>query len=402
MATFNVSSAGELTSALNAAAAGDTIVAAAGTDFGTYTFSGRSYASDITITSADPQDPGVFQKKSDVSSCAHIVFDNLLFNYTYGGESSTYYVTLVSNSDYITYQNCTFDGDDHAGGFPNAFGIRFTGCSEVTLDTIDLSGFHRGIKVYQTDGFYLVDSEIHHQGGDHMSVSQSDNVEILRNFFHSHRTATDDITHRDTIQFTNLNSSWQENNILIADNEIQCGEGGFTQSIYMRNEAADNGGGTNIYRRNITIRNNLIYARQTHAITVGQCIGCLIEYNTILQIAGDPSVPQNAAQGSNLQVPEIGVHPDAQDVTIRKNIVDNIREAPASAAISGMVYITQADHEDVFVPSSLSADANWLYDFEVLEGGDLDGVDAGSDLLGSAAPITLPQMGALTLRLVAS
>jgi hypothetical protein len=66
----------------------------------------------------------------------------------------------------------------------------------------------------------------------------------------------------------------KSNNILVSDNSFISGDGSATQSIFVRNELADQSTERkDQYYRNITTEDNLIYNGHSFGITVGQTNG---------------------------------------------------------------------------------------------------------------------------------
>ena len=86
------------------------------------------------------------------------------------------------------------------------------------------------------------------------------------------------------IQFWTNGTTSPSTNITISENFLDSGNGEWTQSIFMRNEAVDSqGAGTEMFYQNVLIENNVIYNAHTHGITVGEADGLIIRNNTILQ-----------------------------------------------------------------------------------------------------------------------
>jgi hypothetical protein len=105
--TVNVSSAAELKAALDNATGGEVILLAAG-NYGDL-ISNHTFASEVTILSADPNDPAVFSLLR-LSGVENLTIDSVKFDYT-AGDNAAWFNTGEVQGTNITIRNSVFDGD---------------------------------------------------------------------------------------------------------------------------------------------------------------------------------------------------------------------------------------------------------------------------------------------------
>jgi PKD domain/Concanavalin A-like lectin/glucanases superfamily len=118
----------------------------------------------------------------------------------------------------------------------------------------------------------------------------------------------------------------KSHNIRISDNIFNSGGGSATQSIFMRNELADQPQRRDDqFYSNIVIENNLIYNGHSHGITVGETNGLTIAHNTLLHN------PQATMGNGNRRVswaPGIHVSKISTGVEIFKNVTRPVAAGP--------------------------------------------------------------------------
>ncbi len=123
--TINVSDAAGLRAALDSAVGGETILLANG-NYGNFTIAGKSFASDVTILSANGR--GAIFDRLTITDSRHIVVDSVhVFQPTNPAFNSTLgFVNINGTSSHITFANSEVNGpvdDNYTGGV----GIRVEG-----------------------------------------------------------------------------------------------------------------------------------------------------------------------------------------------------------------------------------------------------------------------------------
>ncbi len=322
---IHVSTAAELAVALEVATGGETILLDGG-NYGEFTFSDLNFASEVTIKSADAENPATFNIIT-MRDASNLHFDGINVDFipdeeTYAFSSA---VKITDCAD-ITFSNSTFTGGPAVNGVPpeteaggldetgNVLGL-YTGraftisqCTGITIETSDISAFKNGIVVGQTDGFELLNTEIHDLRSSPLRGAEVDNVTVDGNHFYDFHPwqlggAGD---HGDFVHFWSRPSTQTEasQNITITNNFFEQGDGQSLLGIYLD----DNHNGLGF--ENVTISNNVIYNGDRQGIRIENGDGVVIENNTLLQSSGD------AQDG-----PTIVLRDDTKNVVIKDNIL---------------------------------------------------------------------------------
>ncbi|MGC1478881.1 MAG: hypothetical protein WA771_00130, partial [Chthoniobacterales bacterium] len=160
--TITVSTREQLYAALRTATGGETIQLEGG-DYGNFSLNkymgfNTTFPSNVTIVSADPEDPAIFSAMNVINS-ANLTFDGILFDYTFAAGQPDYYQPFkISDSSNITIVNSTFDGDLARGvsavadGFAYATGLAVRGSQNITIANNESFEFYRGMMFLQSTG----------------------------------------------------------------------------------------------------------------------------------------------------------------------------------------------------------------------------------------------------------
>lgn len=227
----------------------------------------------------------------------------------------------------LTVRDSRFVGDQAYGmgpvddGYGVAFGLHVRGCDDVSVENNKVSGFYRGVIFSQIDRLVVRGNELTDMRSDGMNFAQVRDVIIEDNHFHSFRRSPGAPDHPDMIQFWTNRTEHRSENIVIRGNVLNSGAGPWTQSIFMRNEVVDaQGGGPDMFYRNILIEENLILNAHLHGVTVGETDGLVIRRNTMIQNRGSASEDWRRM----LWMPQINVKPASRRVEITGNITHGI------------------------------------------------------------------------------
>ena len=141
----------ELSAALSVAQAGDTIRLASG-DYTFLKIYGMKFASEVTITSADPGNPAVINGVS-IDNSSNLTFKNL--DVTFNGEKLNAAMNVGSSSN-ILIDSVELIGTPAVVGT----GLFIRSSSGVTVNNVDIHDFSSGIAHLNSDYLQVLGSRI--------------------------------------------------------------------------------------------------------------------------------------------------------------------------------------------------------------------------------------------------
>uniref|UniRef100_UPI00262B3D6E right-handed parallel beta-helix repeat-containing protein n=1 Tax=uncultured Shimia sp. TaxID=573152 RepID=UPI00262B3D6E len=327
-----------LYAALAQAEGGDTIQLAGG-DYGTLSLwegSGFSveFSSEVVITSIDPDNPATFSRMS-LNGVSNLSLEGLEFDYTFESGQPKYARPFkVDNSNNIAIRNSTFDGDiasdtgTTADGYSNGIGLSVRKSEDITFENNEVSNFWMGVSMGGGTGYVVRNNDIHTIRSDGLTFTKVQDVLIEGNYIHDFRRNLEAGDHADMIQFWTYGNTEAITDVIIRNNTLDIGEGEHTQSIFMGNEAVDQGADSQMFYKNIAIEGNTILNGHLNGIVVGAANNLVVDGNVVLR--DDGSVPERAELSTG--TPIIRIDKESTNVTITNN---------ASADIWG--YLEQSD-----------------------------------------------------------
>ena len=401
-ATLHVSTLDSLMAALAGARGGETILLAGG-NYGALSLGAKSgfpiiFPSTVTIASADPDDPAVFSRMA-LSRAGNLTLDGLVFDYTFNPADTVKVRPFEVSGTDITIRNAVFSGDvaqgvsDTADGFGWGMGLSVRGATRFTLENSEISGFHRGVVVADSKDVHVIGNDVHSLRSDGMNFANVQGVLIERNHLHDFTASDGAGDHRDMIQFWTNGTRSPSTDIVIRDNVLDIGAGGWTQSIFMRNEEVDTGrAGTEMFYRNVLIEGNTIYNSHLHGIHLGASAGVVVRDNAVL--FANAAMPPGAMP-SGAQIPRINVASISTDVTITGNVTSHLDgwRDQAGWTVGGNAFVQPSDprapgfYGDVFVTSSTGLGADGTHAFSALPGAMIDRLGAGPATLYPDGPL---------------
>lgn len=386
---ISVSNAEELKSALAAANGGDTIELAGG-DYGDlFLVDGKTdfnvrFDTPVTITSVNSDAPAIFSEMG-LHGASNIIFDNVVFDYEFSSDDPSWHKPFqVNSSQNITIKNSAFLGDLAEGisnisdGFGYSTGLSVRNAQNISIENNEFTSWALGAGFGDTDGLKVLQNEFHDIQRDGTTFTSVTSVLIEGNHYHDFRDHPDSTAHSDFIQFWTNGTDEPSKDIIIRSNILDIGEGGLTQSIFMRNEEVDTGrAGQEMFYQNILIENNTIYNSQTHGITVGETNGLTVQNNTVLRAGSDPD---NAT--ASITIPKITVKPASTSVTIEGNVTGAIDgyDGQADWTVGGNAIIQPSEYLDYFITSTTDLD-HGTHSFTALPFGSIENLGAGSSHL---------------------
>jgi len=286
MHTFYASNATELQEALQNASAGDVVELAAG-DYGRLYNNGSwaKYSGMVTIRSADSEDPAVFGE-IEFRGVENITLEGLNF-----AASSEYKgaLSFSHGSSNVVVKECDFRGgavDDPGSvhhGYPEGTAVNFRDTNNITFESNTIEHYHIGMSVRDVDNAQIVNNEISEIRMDFTRFVAAKNILIEGNHLHDSNASPDSTEHRDMIQFFSYGTDSASENVVIRGNFLNNGNGDWTQSIFVRNEAVDSqGAGPDMMYRNFVIEDNVIHNSHVNGIWLSDVEGLAVRKNTLI------------------------------------------------------------------------------------------------------------------------
>lgn len=389
---INVSSMSELNDALANATGGETILLAEG-HYGDLKLSDRSgfditFPSEVTIASADPENPAVFSGLS-LEHAENLTLDGLTFDYEFqAGDLLWARTGSVVDSSNVIIRNSTFDGDVAEGlsdvddGYPSGIGLVTRGSSDILIENNEVFNYHRGLIINECSDVILRGNDVHTIRSDGIDFAEVTGVLIEGNYIHDFRRSLGSEDHADMIQFHTAGTEIPSSDITIRGNHFDIGEGDFTQTIFMRNEEVDQSrAGHEMFYANVTIEDNVIVNAHTNGIYIGAADGLTISNNSVLH--ADGSKPDGA--DTVVEIPRISVASNSMNVTVTQNITSDLNgiitaddwTVRDNAIVQDQDPLAAGYYADVFITSSLTTTGE-IHSYLAIPGGTLDRMNAGA------------------------
>jgi hypothetical protein len=232
------------------------------------------------------------------------------------------------NSSYVKFERCKFTGDyNPADSLPLGQGLNIEDSDNITVTNCEFELFHRGIISGGVSNLNITSNNVHSMKSDGLDFYAVTDTLIEDNWVHDFLASTDPGDHRDFIQFWTNGTTTPSERVTIKNNILDIGQGGWAQSIFIRNEEVDNGlAGPEMYYQNFTIEDNYIRNLHLHGITTSEGDNWIIRNNILISTANfNTSVQANIdhttsyGPSSELRVPTIRVHPVSSATTITGN-----------------------------------------------------------------------------------
>lgn len=279
----NVTNATELTAALSAAAAGDTVRLAGGS-YGTYQIRDRAYSGVVRIESADTNNPARFDGLT-VRNVTNVTLAGLdLGRPLNTGEADTVTFNTIRDSNNIVLEGVTIHGSRDGNPQNDGRGLVVTNTRGLLIEDSLFTDLNRGLVIEKGFNVVLRDTEWRTIRSDGVVIAAVDGVVIDGNKFSDFRPVVPD--HSDVIQFFNTNQTVGSKNITIQNNEILITnyngtEPTGTQGIFISDPLA-------FGYENVLIRNNVLFSNGAfHGINIDGGKRVQVTDNTVLSKTGD-------------------------------------------------------------------------------------------------------------------
>ena len=381
---ISVASAAELYAALSSAQGGERIELAGG-DYGSLDIRGVTFPSDVTIVSADPENPAVIRGVY-LRDSSHLVFDGILFDNEYDPANPTS-LFYVSRSSFITIRNSVFDGPvapdaNGTGEYGYGYGLYLNSSDNITVENNEFFDFGKALVALLSSNITVNANDVHTISGDIFNFVSVDGALIEGNWLHDFKIDPTSGNHPDMIQFWTSPGEVTIQNVIIRSNFLDAGTGNWTQSIFMANPGEP--------FLNILIEDNVIYNDHVHGITVGVTDGLVIRNNTLLH---DPSTISPLGWP-----PRIILAESSLNVTVESNITADVWNWDAMTGQPGwtvgnnlLVQYDGPGRRNYYLKlftNALGQDSD-LADLRALPGGLIETLGLGAEMTRTDIDITL-------------
>jgi hypothetical protein len=326
-----------LKAALAAAPAGGTVLLGPGgwgaLKLGPGDLPGAAPGRPVTLGSADPARPARFAWM-DLRGIAHFRLESLEFRYRHKpGDSFRLRPFAIADAADIAILRSRILGDLATGpgvdararGFATAYGLSLTRVDGARIEDNEVATWLRGMVVGHSRDLVVRGNRLHAMRSDGMNFVAVDRVTIEANTFRDFAKSDDSGDHPDMIQFWTNGTARPSTGIVIRRNLLHAGTGGWTQSIFMRNEEVDTGrAGREMFYRDVTIEENVIVNAHLHGITLGEAEGVTIRANTLVRQPGAGGGGHNP----RLWTPRINLKSASRGVTVEGNVTGGIAGLP--------------------------------------------------------------------------
>lgn len=318
---YNVSTLEELTAALSQASGNDVIELAPG-HYGDLNFGKLSYDSTVTVRSANPDDPAVFNT-INVLEVTNLTFDSIFVDFV-PDETTVEWsgAVKISLSSGITIENSVIEGgpsvrgvspDAEPGtqwaegilGEPIGRGVLLYESSDVVIQNNDISNFTKGIVVSGED-ITIFQNEIHHLRSSPVTGSVTGGLTVEENYFHDFYPwkLGGHGDHGDYVHlWSTAGHSEPISDINIKNNLFTAGDGESLLGVFLED-------GHGVSFTDVNIEGNVIHLADHQAMSLNNVQGGTISNNTLLLSGEDSS-----------KAPGIGLHHGTRDLVISNNVL---------------------------------------------------------------------------------
>ena len=312
MATINVSSTAALNTALKAAKAGDTILLSTGTY--TLNAAGLTFASDVTIASANVDRPAVITSMT-IDETVGLTLRDLEMK----AALATGNQFKVVDSRDIHFERVNMHGS--VDGVSNdGYGLLIRGSRDVSVSNSEFHDLEYGVSHLNSNGLTIDGNTFHHLQVDGVRGGGSSNVTIKGNLFRDF--FPNPKNHPDAIQFWTANTTASATNIVITDNAVVRGDGAAVQGIFLKDQVG------NLPFEKVVISGNVLAGTTYHGIMVRH--------------AHDVTITDNVVQGFTDKLSWIRVEDSDTGAIFDNRANQVIVEASRAVTATGWVFVETA------------------------------------------------------------
>lgn len=302
MTTHTVSTRAQLLDAIARAGSGDQILLGPGA-YGDVDISRKVFDVDVTISSANPNNPAVFSSLN-ITESSGIKFDRIDVDFVPNASTLSHFsaVRIFASSD-IAISNSEIEGgpavngvpqsatvlDDTGNviGLPTGRGLTIDASTDVVIDAVNIHQFGKGVVLNDVAGVSVVNSEFHHVRTSPIVGTKINDILIQGNELHTSNPwnwgAGD---HGDFIHFwTSPNQVGPSDRILILDNVISQGTGFAILGIFLENSAGAPG------YTGVQIEGNVIANANAQGLRLEMLVNSVVRENYLIHPGGPGTAP---------------------------------------------------------------------------------------------------------------
>ena len=290
MSIISVSTTTGLIAAAKAAVSGDIIKLASGS-YSSVLLKYINPTGNITITSADPLNPAVFNDLN-LGNSSNITLSNVVFQTP--ANSMVWYNFQVLYSSNINLTEILADGPG-MNPIQDTTGLIVRWSNGVHISNSEFRNLVNGVVFLDNTNISVADSYFHDMRRDGIDSGGNSKVAFTNNFFTNfHPNAAD---HPDAIQFWTANTTTVASDILVSGNVIVRGATGSPiQGIFIKDEV-----GTLDYQ-GVTITNNLVLGGLYNGMNLDGIASGVVSGNQVLEFTDQASFIRTMNSGAQLSL----------------------------------------------------------------------------------------------------
>jgi len=270
MAILSASTAAELLSAVKLAQPGDEIRLAPG-QYSGVSLKGILPAGNVTITSADPNNPAVFSDLT-ISGSSNLTIANVKMMVPVN--SYTYYHFQILSSSNIKVVDSVFDGPG-MNPVQSTTGLIVRNSANVSIDSSEFKNLDCGVTFLDNKGVTVTNSVFHDLRVDGIRGGGNSQVNYSYNYFTNFHPLPGD--HADAIQFWTNNTTSPTSDITVIGNAVVRGASGLPiQGIFFRDELMT------MPFSNVTVKDNIVIGGAFNSISLLGVISGTVAGNNVI------------------------------------------------------------------------------------------------------------------------
>lgn len=283
-----VNNAAELQAALASALPGDTIYLSSG-NYGDVTINGAQFTNDVTLASADPAAPAIFQSLY-IQESSHLQIDGVLIEHILEpGEPDWVSALRIDRSDHIEIRNSEFTGSVDGDYSNDGQGFLALDSTYVTLENNTFHDLKAGIGFGRSEHITVIDNDLFDIRSEGMNFGAVSHVLVEGNTLSDFHPLAGD--HPDMIQFFNDGASQDMTDVVIRANDLSQGDGEAVQGIFIQGVPTGEIGTYPYSASGFVIDANTIHLGSAQGIWISDVSDVAITANTVTEVEGAELTP---------------------------------------------------------------------------------------------------------------